>query len=97
MVVLDFDTKLARTRMADKFERFVRATLPSIYGAAADSALARLPQGALASQGDLIGDLPTRGMRIPLPNGGAIVLFPMTRQGQDGPLVTRYRVFATKG
>jgi hypothetical protein len=97
LVVLDFDTKLARTRLPDKFERFVRATLPVIYGTAADSALVRIPQGALARQGDLIDDLPSRGMRIPAPDGWIITLYPMTRPGQDGPLVTRYRVAATKG
>jgi hypothetical protein len=97
VVVLDFDTKLARTRLPDKFERFVRATLPVIYGAVADSALVRIPQGALARQGDLIDDLPSRGMRIPAPDGWTITLYPMTRPGQDGPLVTRYRVVAIKG
>ena len=97
IVVLSFDTKLARTRIPEKFERFVRATLPAIYGASADSALARIPAGELARQGDLIGDLPSRGMRIPVPSGGIITLFPMTRPGQDGPLVTRYRVLVVKG
>ena len=97
VVVLSFDTKLARTRIPEKFERFVRATLPAIYGASADSALARIPAGELARQGDLIGDLPARGMRIPVPSGGTITLFPMTRPGQDGPLVTRYRVLVVKG
>lgn len=92
VVVLSFDTRLARTRIPEKFERFVRATLPTIYGAAADSALARIPEGGLARQGDLIDELPTRGLRIPTPTGGTIMLFPMTRPGQDGPLVTRYRV-----
>lgn len=97
VVVLNFDTKLARTRIPEKFERFVRATLPVIYGASIDSALARIPQGALAGQGDLIGDLPARGIRIPAPDGWTITLYPMTRPGQDGPLVTRYRVLAVKG
>ena len=97
VVVLSFDTKLARTRMPEKFERFVRATLPAIYGARADSALAKVPEGGLARQGDLINELPTRGMRIPMPSGGAITLFPITRPGQDGPLVTRYRVTVVKG
>lgn len=96
-VVLSFDTKLARTRMPDKFERFVRATLPAIYGVMADSALARIPQGGLAQQGDLINELPTRGMRIPVASGGTIALYPITRPGQDGPLVTRYRVLVIKG
>lgn len=97
VVVLSFDTKLARTRMPEKFERLVRATLPTIYGASADSALARIPQGDLARQGDLINELPTRGMRIPVQSGGTITLYPITRPGQDGPLVTRYRVLVVKG
>lgn len=97
VVMLNFDTKLARTRIPEKFERFVRATLPVIYGAAADSALSRIPQGGLAQQGDLINELPMRGMRIPVPNGGTIALYPITRPGQDGPLVTRYRVVVIKG
>lgn len=97
VVVLSFDTKLARTRIPEKFERFVRATLPTIYGASADSALARMPQGALARQGDLINDLPMRGMRVPVSAGWTITLYPQTRPGQDGPLVTRYRVSVIKG
>lgn len=97
VVVLSFDTKLARTRMPEKFERFVRATLPAIYGAPADSALARIPEGDLARQGDLITELPTRGMRIPVQTGRTITLYPITRPGQDGPLVTRYRVVVVKG
>lgn len=96
VVVLSFDTKLARTRIPEKFERFVRATLPTIYGASADSALARIPEGGLARQGDLIGELPSRGMRIPTSSGGTITLFPITRPGQDGPLVTRYRVMVRR-
>ena len=97
VVVLSFDTKLARTRIPEKFERFVRATLPTIYGASADSALARIPQGALARQGDLINDMPARGMRVPVSTGWTITLYPQTRPGQDGPLVTRYRVLVVKG
>lgn len=91
-VTVSFDTPMQRTRRPDKFERFVRATLPRIYGGAADSALARMPDGSLASQGDLLTVLPSRGVRVPLTGGGALVLYPETRQGQDGPLVVRYRV-----
>ncbi len=97
VVVVSFDTKLARTRRPDKFEQFVRTTLPSIYGTAVDSVLRKVPVGALAGQGDLVNELPTRGMRIPASSGWTITLFPMTRPGQDGPLVVQYRVSVIKG
>ena len=97
VVVLSFDTKMARTRLPDKFERFVRATLPTIYGAGIDSVLARVPVGALVGQGDLVNELPTRGIRIPASSGWTITLYPMTRPGQDGPLVVQYRVSVVKG
>ena len=97
VVVLSFDTKMARTRLPDKFERFVRATLPTIYGAGIDSVLARVPVGALVGQGDLVNELPTRGMRIPASSGWTITLYPMTRPGLDGPLVVQYRVSVVKG
>ena len=96
VVLLSFDTKLARTRRADKFEQFVRTTLPSIYGSAVDSVLRKVPVGALAGQGDLVNELPTRGMRIPASSGWTITLYPMTRPGQDGPLVVQYRVSVVK-
>lgn len=96
-VTVSFDTRLGRTRMPDKFERIVRETLPAVYGHAADSALARLPGGALARQGDLITELPTRGLRIPAAPGLSIVLYPITRPGVDGPLVTAYRVTVVRG
>jgi hypothetical protein len=95
-VVLMFDTPDARTRIPEKFERFVRATLPQVYGAPADSALAHIPVGALAHQGSLLNELPIRGMRVALSGGWAIVLYPETRPGQDGPLVVRYRASVTK-
>ena len=97
VVVLSFDTKMARTRLPDKFERFVRATLPTIYGAGIDSVLTRVPVGALVGEGDLVNDLPARGMRIPASSGWTITLYPMTRPGQDGPLVVQYRVSVVKG
>lgn len=92
VVTLSFDTPLTRTRIPEKFERFVRATLPKIYGATADSALARLPNGGIAGQGNLLYDLPARGVHIPLDKGWEIALYPETRPGEDGPLVVRYRV-----
>lgn len=91
-VTLAFDTPDIRTRMPDKFERFIRTTLPRIYGAAADSALAALPMGNIvSSQKVLLYDLPTRGIHIALHAGWSIALYPETRAGQDGPLVVRYR------
>jgi hypothetical protein len=92
-----FDRTMIRTRNPVKFEHLVRATLPALYGPAADSALRRIPEGGLAQQGDLINDLPTRGLRIPVAPGWAFSLFPITRVGHDGPLVTQYRVSLIRG
>lgn len=91
-VTLSFDTPMLRTRIPDKFERFLRTTLREVYGPAIDSTLARLPDGTIASQGDLLRDLPVRGIHIPVSSGWSIAVFPETRPGQDGPLVVRYRV-----
>ena len=91
-VVLSFDTPELRTRNPEKFESFVRSTLPEVYGATADSALTHIPAGDLTKQGSLLTDLPARGMRVPLKDGSSIVLYPETRPGRDGPLVIRYRV-----
>jgi hypothetical protein len=92
VVLVAFDTPEARTRIPEKFERFVRTTLPQLYGPAADSALAKVPDGGIASsQKALLYDLPTRGIRIALPNSWWLVLYPEIRPGQDGPLVVRYR------
>ena len=93
-VTLSFDQPMARTRRPEKFEQFVRATLPSIYGKKVDSALTAMPAGALAKQGDLITELPTRGMRIPVDSAWEIRVFPETRKGVEGPLVIRYRALA---
>ncbi len=95
-VTLSFDMPMARTRIPERFERLVRATLPAIYGSAVDSVLAKIPMGGIAAQGDLITDLPTRGVRVPLNDGWAIRLYPETRPGKDGPLVIHYRVAVSK-
>ena len=89
-VAVHFDTPDARTRRADKFEAIVRATLPKIYGAAADSLLSRLPTGALIA-GDLVGGAMKRGIRLALADGWTLALRPETRPGRDGPLVVTYR------
>ena len=90
-IVVSFDAPMLRTRMPEKFEHLLRQTLPAIYGATADSALAKLPWGSIARQGDLLTELPLRGVRVPLSGGWTITVYPETRPGQDGPLVVRYR------
>jgi hypothetical protein len=97
VITVSFDRSMIRTRNPWKFERLVRSTLPALYGPVADSALARIPEGGLVRQGDLINELPTRGMRIPAAPGWTFTLFPITRPGQDGPLVTQYRVSVVRG
>ncbi|HEY9226962.1 MAG TPA: hypothetical protein VIP11_09965 [Gemmatimonadaceae bacterium] len=91
-VVVSFDKPMTRTRRADKFEQFVRSTLPEVYGPAVGDLLDKLPVGTLSAQGDLLTELPTRGLRIPVNAAWAIRVFPETRPGQEGPLVVRYRV-----
>lgn len=91
-VDVHFDTPNARTRRRDKFERIVRATLPAIYGDPAVQALGGVPSGALLENGDLITELPHRGVRIPMATGAALSVWPATRPGRDGPLVVSYRV-----
>ena len=93
-VTVLFDTPMTRTRRPEKFEQFVRSTLPSIYGKKIDSALTAMPAGSLAKQGDLLTELPSRGMRIPVDSAWEIRVFPETRKGLEGPLVVRYRVSA---
>lgn len=96
VVTLGFDTPMLRTRMPDKFERFLRATLRQVYGPDVEATLASLPEGAIAAQGNLLEELPTRGIHIPVSDGWKITVFPETRPGQDGPLVVRYRVAVTR-
>jgi len=90
-----FDLELSRTRRPEKFEAIVRSTLPQVYGAAVDSALRALPEGAVARAGDLVTTLPEQGFHIPLPGGRMIAVWPETRQGRDGPLVVAYRAVAS--
>ena len=96
MVTLSFDAPMLRTRIPVKFEIFLRSTLHQIYGKAIDSTLAAIPDGAIAAQGDLIAELPTRGIHIPVADGWRLDVFPETRPGQDGPLVVRYRAAGVK-
>lgn len=92
-VEVHFDLPLYRTRRRDKFERMVRTTLPVIYGAVADSALASVAEGTLTASGDLLTDLPVRGIRLPVYGDRVFVIYPMTRPGEDGPLVVVYRAW----
>ena len=94
-VVVHFDTELARTRRRDKFETTVRVTLPVLYGALADSMLAALPEGAITGGGDLVNEVAVRGVRLAVPAGGTLELWPVTRPGRDGPLVVGYRARVT--
>lgn len=91
-ITVTFDTPLARTRRPEKFEGVLRATLPQIFGASVDSALATLPAGTLVPSHGLTTDLPTQGLYVPLPGGSTLRIWPGTRPGEDGPLVVRYRV-----
>jgi len=93
-VTISFDMPMTRTRRAEKFEQLVRATLPNIYGRTIDSVLTAIPAGALAKQGDLLTELPSRGLRIPVDDAWEIRVFPETRKGVEGPLVVRYRAAA---
>ena len=92
VVTVSFDKALMRTRIPAKFEHLVRSTLPAIYGPSIDSVLARVPDGGIVSQGDLLSELPSRGARIPVNSAWTLALYPETRPGADGPLVIRYRV-----
>jgi hypothetical protein len=90
-VVVFFDTPELRTRIPEKFERFLRATLPRIYGPSIEPFLAGVPSGKLAGQGELLYGLPTRGIQVPVQPGWRLDIYPETRPGRDGPLVIRYR------
>src|SRR5437773_586464 len=52
LVTVSFDTPMIRTRIAAKFERLVRSTLPAVYGRSIESVLSRIPEGGIARQGD---------------------------------------------
>ena len=96
-VTVTFDTDSLRTRIDWKFEGIVRATLPMVFGDAARGALDRIESGSLFERRNLIRDLPRRGVRIPLDSGlGTIRIYPILRQGRDGPIVTAYRADVIK-
>lgn len=95
-VVVHFDTSPSRTRRADKFERIVRQTLRAVYGTAADTLLAAVPEGRLVAPAELLTVLPARGIRLEAPGGRHVTLWPETRPGRDGPLVVAYRAIAVR-
>jgi hypothetical protein len=95
-VVVNFDTGPARTRRADKFELLVRQTLRSVYGAVADTVLATVPDGRLASAKELVTTLPSRGLHLGTTPGPRLGLWPQTRPGRDGPLVVAYRTIVER-
>lgn len=90
-VTVHFDTELLRTRHDWKFERVVRSTLPLVFGSAVRAALDSIPAGLLAAGGDLLTELPSRGIDVPVGEGQTLRVYPVIRPGQDGPLVVAYR------
>lgn len=90
-MLVHFDTELGRTRRPEKFDAIVRATLVQIYGSAAESMLSTVAPGTIARDGDLLADLPARGIRMRAADGTTLALWPITRPGRDGPLVVSYR------
>jgi hypothetical protein len=91
-VAVHFDTPGARTRQPQKFEQLVRATLPAVYGVAADSLLASVAAGELIRGVDPTTTTDaTHGVYLPLSAGWSLALWPETRPGRDGPLIVRYR------
>ncbi len=90
-VTVNFDVPEARTRRRDKFDRIVRATLPRIYGPAAQAMLDEIPQGEIVKVGTLPADLEKSGVRIPVGDSASIALWPELRDARGGPLVVGYR------
>lgn len=95
-VLVAFDTPELRTRTPEKFERFLRTTLAQIYGRQVETQLASIPLGKITAQGNLLYELPTRGIRLPAEAGWHLEVFPEIRPGDEGPLVVRYRVSVVK-
>ena len=95
-VAVHFDTPMMRTRQPQKFEQLVRATLPAIYGAAADSILGTVAAGNLIRGVDPTITTATHGVYLPLAAGWSLALWPETRPGRDGPLIITYRTALTR-
>lgn len=92
LVVVNFDTQGARTRRSDKFEAVVRRTLPAVLGDVGRDALDRVQPGTLVPGGQLLAAADRGALRLPVGDGRVIELTPITRMGEDGPLVVTYRV-----
>lgn len=91
-VTVIFDTDSLRTRLDWKFEGVVRATLPLVFGEPARAALDSIEVGSLLGRRNLLRELPRQGVQIALDGGmGTIRLYPIVRQGRDGPIVSAYR------
>jgi hypothetical protein len=90
-----FDIAKARTRRADRFEQIVRATLPEVYGPAADTLLAASRWARSWARRTSPRISRPAGIRLEHPAGSAVTLWPETRDGRGGPLVVAYRVTAT--
>jgi hypothetical protein len=96
-VTVHFDTELLRTRLDEKFERVVRMTLPKVFGTEVGARLDSVSPGQFVRGGDLLTDLPTRGIALALPaRNRTLMLYPVTRPGQSGPLVVGYRATVAK-
>jgi hypothetical protein len=94
-VTVHFDTDSLRTRLDWKFEGIVRATLPLVFGLEAAAALDSVPAGTLASGGGLLTELPRRGITLKV-GDQVLKVWPVTRQGRDGPLIVGYRAAAAR-
>jgi hypothetical protein len=95
-VTVHFDTDEMRTRLDEKFERIVRSTLPTVFGSDARAALNDVPVGNFVRGGDLLRELPTRGIALPLTEGRTLTVWPIARPGRDGPIVDSYRAAITR-
>jgi len=95
-VTVHFDTPEARTRRAEKFEQIVRATLPDVHGAVADSILATIATGNLLGPNERVIDESTRPIALRGRDGQTLSLRPQTRPGRDGPLVIAYQVIPAR-
>jgi hypothetical protein len=95
-VTVHFDTDDLRTRFDEKFERIVRSTLPRVFGADVRAALDAVPAGTFVRGGDLLHELPTRGIALTLSEGRILTVWPITRPGRDGPIIDSYRAAITQ-
>jgi hypothetical protein len=94
-IFVRFDTDTLRTRFDWKFEGVVRATLPTVFPQL-QTQLDSIPQATLVRGGSLLRDLPHTGIRFPVDATHALTIWPITRPGQDGPLVVGYRISPTR-